>query len=95
MQLNNALFNWLQIEIVREARPSDQSAAETVQFFATLLAEDHQVTNLTKKRVDDVYEVAYQAQQQPKTAQFPAANAEKLLQDILDEPKYNQSFDAD
>ena len=33
MRLDDALFNWLQIQIVAEARPDDNAAAETRDFF--------------------------------------------------------------
>lgn len=94
MQLNDALFNWLQIEIVREARPSDRSAADTVHFFEELLREEHQVISIHKQLKDTKYELTYQFQDQEKkeTISFPREVAEKLLQDILAEPKYNQSF---
>ena len=95
MQLNDALFNWLQIELVREARPSDRSAKETVLFFEELLREDHQVASITKKLVEDQYHVEYVIADEPKTVAFPCKLAQKLLQDILEEPRYNQSFDAD
>lgn len=95
MRLNDALFNWLQIELVREARPSDQSAKETVLFFEELLREDHQVTSITKNLVDHQYQVKYILKDEQKTANFPRELAEKLLQDILAEPRYNQSFDTD
>ncbi|SFJ05522.1 hypothetical protein [Thermoflavimicrobium dichotomicum] len=41
MQLKDALFNWLQIQIVWDARPSDRSARDTVLFFEEILREDH------------------------------------------------------
>lgn len=97
MRLNDALFNWLQIEIVREARPSDRSAADTVRFFEEMLREDHHVVSIHKQLKDTEYVLTYQVQDQEKeeTITFPREAAEKLLQDILAEPKYNQSFAVD
>ena len=37
MKLTDALFNWLQIRIVGDARPRDRSARDTVQFFEQIL----------------------------------------------------------
>lgn len=94
MRRNEAIFNWLQIEIVREARPSDRSAKDTALFFEEMLREDHQVVSICKKRVGDVYHVDFQVEgQELETLQFPREVAEKLLQDILSEPKYNQSYE--
>mgnify|MGYP001433920201 CR=1 FL=1 len=96
MRRDDAIFNWLQIEIVREARPNDRSARDTVQFFEEMLREDHQVSSISKKLVKGVYHVEYQleGEHEVKTIQFPQELAEKLLQDIMSEPKYNQSFDG-
>lgn len=94
MQLNDALFNWLQIEIVREARPSDRSAKDTALFFEEILREDHKIISINKKLLHDVYQVEYQIKDQElETKQFPQEVAEKLLRDILSEPRYNQSFE--
>lgn len=96
MQRNNALFNWLQIEIVRKARPSDRSAEETVRFFEELLREDHQVTSITNRLEDEQYVVEYHlADHEMQQVSFPKEVAQKLLQDILEEPKYNQSVDEE
>ncbi len=94
MRLNDALFNWLQIEIVREARPSDRSAKDTAEFFEKILREDHKITSIHKKLVNDRYLVEFQlSDQQSETREFPKEVAEKLLYDIMAEPKYNQSFE--
>jgi hypothetical protein len=93
MRLEDALFNWLQIQIVWDARPSDRSAKDTVLFFEQILREDHQVTKLEKKKEGAFYRIDYERNGQPESVTFPCFAAEKLLQDIINEPKYNQSFD--
>ncbi len=35
MNLQDTLFNWLQISIVAEARPEDGAARETKDFFSS------------------------------------------------------------
>ncbi|TCS94657.1 hypothetical protein [Hazenella coriacea] len=95
MQLTDALFNWIQIKIVWQARPSDRSARDTVHFFEEMLREDHQIEQLEleKKKEDQQYVVTYQKQGETESHTFPIETAEKLLKDILAEPKYNQSFE--
>lgn len=93
MQLKDALFNWLQIQIVQDARPSDRSARDTVQFFEKMLHEDHGVEQLEKQKEENQYVVRYQQSGEEKEEVFPKVIAEKLLQDILAEPKYNQTFE--
>lgn len=93
MQLTDALFNWLQIQIVWEARPNDRSARDTVLFFEEMLREDHQVTQLTKKIDQHTYVIEYEQNGEAKSQTFPREAAEQLLKDIMAEPKYNQSFE--
>ncbi len=90
MQLKNALFNWLQIKIVQEARPFDSSAKDTVDFFQTVLAEDHEVTELQMELNSNEYVISFNQQGQEQSQTFSAELAEKLLKDITEEPKYNQ-----
>jgi hypothetical protein len=88
MELQDALFNWLQIQIVWEARPSDRSAQDTVLFFEKILQEDYQVMNI-KKEVDQKHFVLRFLQgEEEKTVSFLREFAEKLLRDLLSEPKY-------
>lgn len=95
MQLRDALFNWLQIQIVWDARPSDRSAKDSALFFEQILREDHQVESLTKRKQKEAacYEVEFEQNGNKQTMQFPAEAAEQLLNDILNEPKYNQMFE--
>jgi hypothetical protein len=90
LQQKDALFNWLQIKIVWEARPSDISAKDTVEFFQTMLEEDHEITNITMKKQDQAYLISYHQKGKEHQISFPEELAEKLLKDITEEPKYNQ-----
>ncbi|MGA9172656.1 MAG: hypothetical protein WBZ33_01575 [Thermoactinomyces sp.] len=92
MQLKEALFNWLQIQIVWEARSSDRSARDTVYFFEEMLREDHQVTKLEKTAEKDQYVVKYEQNGEIHTETFSREAAEQLIKDIMAEPKYNQTF---
>lgn len=89
MQQRDALFNWLQIQIVWNARPNDASAKDTAKFFQTMLEEDHQITELKLEKQETMYEIHYQQSGDEQTISFPAEMAEKLLRDITEEPKYN------
>ncbi len=89
MRLSDALFNWLQMWIVLEARPTDHSAKETIHFFTNLLKEDHHVTDLSCRLEMMQYIVTYRQNGEEKSEAFPKEAAEQLLQYILSEPKYN------
>jgi hypothetical protein len=92
MLLKDALFNWLQIQIVWKTRPDDGSAKDTVEFFRTMLIEDHEVTNIEMQHQQGEYQVIYHHKGEGQTVSFPEELAEKLLKDITDEPRYNQCF---
>lgn len=90
MTFDDALFNWLQIQIVSDARPDDNAAAETRDFFVQILTEDHGVSVLRIEKSDEtmVY-VRYEASGRSKLQLFPRDAAEQLLSDIRSNPKYN------
>ncbi|MBW7473675.1 hypothetical protein K0T92_02820 [Paenibacillus oenotherae] len=90
MRLDDALFNWLQIQIVAEARPDDGAAIDTRDFFLQILTEDHGLANVAVDKVDDtmIY-VRYEREGRSKVQMFPREAGEQLLSDIDANPKYN------
>jgi len=90
MKLEDALFNWLQIQIVSDARPDDGAAAETLSFFAQILVEDHCLTDFAIAKIDDtMIHVKYAKDGRAKLQLFPREAGEGLLRDIASNPKYN------
>lgn len=90
MRLEDALFNWLQIQLVAEDRPDDRAAADTRDFFLQILTEDHGVSNLRVHTTDDtMVHVKYDKDGSSKLRMIPREAAEQLLADINDNPKYN------
>lgn len=89
MKLMDALFNWLQIRIVWDARPRDRSARDTVEFFEQILKEDHQVKELKIEKEDSVYRVHYLQGEEWQSREFDRDFAEQLLRDIEAEPRFN------
>lgn len=94
MTLHDALYNWLQIKVVWEARPRDHSAEDTVKFFEHILSEDHGVKELSLSKEKDSYTVCYSHEGEDYTKSFDREQAEQLLISIESEPKYNQQFDS-
>lgn len=92
MKLQVALFNWLQIHIVSEQRPDDGAAKETVQFFETILKEDHELTSFEAclDGSDERYVITYWREEEMSTEVFDREDAERLWQDIEANPKYNE-----
>lgn len=90
MRLEDALFNWLQIQIVADARPDDQAAADTRDFFLQILTEDHGISNLHIHKIDDtMIHLRYGKDGKSKLQMIPRESGEQLLQDINANPKYN------
>lgn len=91
MNLQDALFNWLQIHIVAEARPDDHAAKETKEFFETILREDHQLSRFSISSDEDlVYRIHYEKDGQNSMQKYDGELAEQLLSDIRSNPKYNE-----
>ncbi|SDW87597.1 hypothetical protein [Paenibacillus sp. CF384] len=90
MRFEDALFNWLQIHLVAEARPEDRAAIDTRDFFLEILTEDHGISNLHIHTVDDtMIHLRFDKDNKSKLQMFPREAGEQLLQDINENPKYN------
>lgn len=90
MKRDDALFNWLQIQVVADARPDDQSAQETAAFFLQMLQEDHALGELAYRLEGGWYVLtAKQDGTEPLERKYPAEMVESLLVAIENEPKFN------
>ncbi|NIK75891.1 hypothetical protein FHS15_000991 [Paenibacillus castaneae] len=90
MKLEDALFNWLQIKLVANARPDDGAAQDTVLFFAQILTEDHGLTEFAIAKTDNtMIHVTYEKDGRTKLQLYPRERCEQLLTDIEANPKYN------
>jgi hypothetical protein len=89
MRLEDALFNWMQMKIVAEARQDDLAAEETWQFFEEMLREDHAVSSFEMTKDDTMVHIDYVVDGTKKKLMFHRESAEQLLYDINSNPKYN------
>ncbi|TDF96708.1 hypothetical protein [Paenibacillus piri] len=89
MRLEDALFNWLQIKIVAEARRDDQAAEETQRFFEEILREDHTLTEFEATEDETMVHIHYVVDGKRKRLMFDKESAGQLLEDINSNPKYN------
>jgi hypothetical protein len=90
MKLNDALFNWLQIRVVADARPHDRSAADTADFFLDILVNDHQIAELTYEKDEISYTLQCRVNGEPKMQRYDRETVDALLVAIENEPKYNE-----
>lgn len=89
MKRDDALFNWLQIQVVADARPDDQSALNTASFFREMLREDHEIMELSYRQDDDWYVLSGRTQSEEWESRYPLESVESLLIAIRNEPRYN------
>ncbi|MBN3525938.1 hypothetical protein [Paenibacillus apiarius] len=91
MKLQVALFNWLQIHIVSEARPEDHAAKETLHFFTDILREDHHLSSFQASLEEEreQYVITYQCNGGLYTQEVDRDEAERLWKDIESNPKYS------
>jgi hypothetical protein len=91
LKLQDALFNWLQMKVVSEARVNDQAAKETMDFFEEILREDHLLSSFQVAETDEtMYLLHYEKDGESKKQMFDRESADKLLDEINSNPKYNQ-----
>ena len=91
MNLQDALFNWLQMKIVSTHRSNDRAAKDTLDFFAEILREDHGLEQFEiEKRDDEYYEVAIRSKKGTEVKRFDRELADRLLAEIEANPKYNE-----
>ncbi|PTM59274.1 hypothetical protein [Desmospora activa] len=95
MTLKEALFNWLQIKVVWDARPQDRSAEETAHFFRKILEVDHGVEAIEVQLQKQAYHVHYRQSGSEHEVRFERDHVKQLLTSIETEPKYNQNFSSD
>ncbi|MBD2870149.1 hypothetical protein [Paenibacillus arenilitoris] len=90
MKLEDAMFNWLQIRLVADARPDDRAAIDTADFFEQILREDHGLTDFAIAKTDaTMIHVKFEKDGRLKLQLYPREEAEQLLADIESNPKYN------
>lgn len=98
LNLMDALFYWLQMKLVSEARPHDDAARETLGFFAQILAEDHGLTTYDISSADEakIYVTYQQADGTSRTVWFDREAAELMIhQPILSKEELQAEEERD
>lgn len=84
--LQDALYNWLTIKVVSDARPDDTAAKETVDLFEEILISDYHLANIEITTDDVMYYVTFLQEGESKKQRFPREVIEVILNQINDEP---------
>lgn len=58
--VQDALYNWLTIKTVAEARPYDCAAKETYLLFQNMIYEEHKLKNVEVKKNEEMYLITYE-----------------------------------
>lgn len=90
MKIDTALFDYLQIKVVADARPDDTAAQQTADFFRSILEQDHQLEKLDVTHDETMYHVTYTAAGKTKMRMYDRESVEVMLAAIEREPRYGQ-----
>jgi hypothetical protein len=90
--LQDALYNWLTIKVVCDARPDDTAAIETRDFFEDMLTSQHQVTNKTITTDEHMYYLTYEHNGETKKARYQRELIDIMLNHINQEPEKYENY---
>ncbi|MCQ6279801.1 hypothetical protein [Bacillus sp. EB600] len=90
--LQDALYNWLTIKVVCDARPEDSAAKETKDLFEKVLSEDHGVADIEVNKEDPMYFVSYTIKGEQKKQRYPIELIDIMLNQINENPERYENF---
>ncbi|MBD1380938.1 hypothetical protein [Metabacillus arenae] len=97
--LQDALYNWLSIQVVADSRPDDLAAAETAQLFQDILKEEHDVVVKEIMRDEVMYTIHFLKKGAEQQYQFPVDLIDVMIDQMKEEPEkfknYNEKTDQD
>ncbi|MCH1623930.1 hypothetical protein [Fredinandcohnia quinoae] len=90
--LQDAIYNWLTIKVVADARPDDISAVDTLQLFEDILTKDFQVGDKTIQKDDEMYYVTYSIDGEEKKVRFPIELIDIMHNQIQGNPERYKNY---
>jgi hypothetical protein len=90
--VQDALYNWLSIKVVCDARPEDTAARETLDLFNGIIKDEHHLTNIEITTDEVMYYVSYSLDGETKKTRFPRELIEVMLNQINEEPNKYCNF---
>ncbi|GIN61377.1 hypothetical protein J27TS8_13700 [Robertmurraya siralis] len=90
--VQDAIYNWLTIKIVIDARPEDTAAVETEKMFYDILLEKHMLSNIEVSKDEDMYYVHFDEQGERKKQRFPRELIEIMLNQINQQPEKYRNY---
>lgn len=90
--LQDALYNWLSIKVVCDARPDDTAAKETVEMFLTILENEHHVSNIGVTKHEEMYLVTFQKNGENGSHRFPIDLIDCMIDSINENPERYKNY---
>jgi hypothetical protein len=90
--VQDALYNWLTIKVVFDARPDDTAAKDTTELFEEILKNEHHVSNIEVTTDEVMYYVSYQEGGETKKTRYPREYIEVTLNSINQHPDRYQNY---
>jgi len=90
--LQDAMYNWLSIKVVCDARPDDTAAMETEKAFYRILVEDYKVSSMQIRQEEELYIITYIINDEELTYRFPCELIECILVSINENPQRYRNY---
>ncbi|WP_449539873.1 hypothetical protein [Ferdinandcohnia sp. Marseille-Q9671] len=91
--LQDAIYNWLTIKIVAEARPDDTAARDTFELFEDILVNEFKLKDISIQKDEVMYLVTYKIDGEVKSARFPTELIEVMHDQIQKNPERYQNYE--
>ena len=92
--LQDAMYNWLSIKVVCDARPEDTAAMETEKAFYRILEEEYQVSIMQVRREEEFYFISYKINNEEKTHRYPRELIDCILDSINENPQRYKNYEC-
>ena len=93
--LMDAVYNWLTIRIVYDARPDDTAARDTVLLFEKNLEQDHGLDRYSYEKKDGWYTVVFVKDGEEIQHRFREEMVEVMLKQIITHPERYEQFPSE
>ena len=90
--LQDALYNWLSISVVSDARPDDTAARETTEMFRRLLETDYKLTSVEVASDEEMYYVKYMGNGQEGMKSFPRELIDCIINSMNEHPDRYKNY---
>lgn len=90
--LQDALYNWLTIKVVVDARPDDTAAVDTYNLFDDILVNEFHVSNIKINKDEEMYYLSYTIDGEEKTRRYPVELIDVIRDQIQSSPERYRNY---